>query len=265
MLFELQGRPVFATTGGVEPDAGKPLVVFLHGAGMDHSVYALQSRWFAHHGWRVLAVDFPGHGRSGGAPLTDIPSLAAWTAELVASQGGRAALVGHSMGAIVALAAAARSPERISAIGLIAVGEKMPVHSDLLAAAKAGHRDAVDMVSLWGLGGPATRGGSPSPGQWMLGATQRLLEQAPAGALHADLAACNAYTGIGEDAGRIVCPAVLALGERDMMTPAKSGAALAATITGAKAIVIPGAGHMLPIEKPAETLAALRAGLSVGA
>jgi pimeloyl-ACP methyl ester carboxylesterase len=259
MLFEVRGFATFATTGGAEPDPRKPLIVFLHGAGMDHSVFALQSRWFAHHGYRVLAVDFPGHGYSGGAPLTDIPALAAWTAELVAGQGGRAALVGHSMGALVALATAARFPERVSAIGLIGVGEKMPVHPDLLAAAKAGHRDAVDMVSLWGLGGPATRGGSPAPGQWMLGATQRLLEQAPAGALYADLAACNAYSGIGEDAGRAVCPAFLVLGERDMMTPMKSGAALAARIAGARLTVIPGAGHMLPVEKPAETLTALRA------
>jgi pimeloyl-ACP methyl ester carboxylesterase len=57
MSFEVDGKRVFATTGGHAHDPSQPLVVFLHGAGMDHSVFALQSRWFAHHGWRVLAVD----------------------------------------------------------------------------------------------------------------------------------------------------------------------------------------------------------------
>jgi pimeloyl-ACP methyl ester carboxylesterase len=176
---------------------------------------------------------------------------------LIASRGGKAVLVGHSMGALIALATAARFPESVSAIGLIGVGEKMPVHPDLLAAAKAGDHDAVDMVSIWGLGAAATRGGSPTPGQWMLGGAERLLERAPPGALYADLAACNAHAAAVADAAKVACPAVFVLGERDMMTPAKSGAALAARIAGARVTVIPGAGHMLPIERPAETLRAL--------
>ena len=258
MPFEVDGKLVFATTGGHAADPDQPLVVFLHGAGMDHSVFALQSRWFAHHGWRVLAVDLPGHGGSEGPFLTDIASLAEWTAELVTRQDGKAALVGHSMGALIALATAARFPERVSAIGLIGVGEKMPVHPDLLAAAKAGDHDAVDMVSIWGLGGAATRGGSPSPGQWMLGGASRLLERAPPGALHAGLAACIGYSGAGADAAKVACPAVFVLGERDMMTPVKSGVAHAARISAARVTVVPGAGHMLPIERPSETLRALQ-------
>ncbi len=261
MELEVQGLPVFATTGGAAHDQTQPLIVFLHGAGMDHSVFALQSRWFAHHGWRVLAVDLPGHGRSGGAPLADVPALADWTAELVATRGGRAALVGHSMGALIALATAARRPERVLGIGLIGVAEKMPVHPDLLKAAKEGRHDAVDMVAIWGLGGPATRGGNPSPGQWMLGGALRLLEQAPAGALFADLSACNAYGSGSEDAGKVACPAALVLGERDMMTPVKSGPALAARIAGAKTTVLPEAGHMMTVERPTETLSALSATL----
>jgi pimeloyl-ACP methyl ester carboxylesterase len=229
---------------------------------MDHSVFALQSRWFAHHGWRVLAVDLPGHGASEGPVLTEIGALAEWTARLVAGQGGKAALVGHSMGALIALATAARFPERVLAIGLIGVGEKMPVHPDLLAAAKADDHDAVDMVSIWGLGSTAIRGGAPSPGHWMLGGAERLLERAPAGALFADLAACNAYAKAFADAAKVTCPAVLVLGERDTMTPAKSGAALAAKIVGARVVIVPGAGHMLPVERPAETLWALSAELA---
>jgi len=133
------------------------------------------------------------------------------------------------------------------------------VSPDLLAAAEANKHDAVDMVAIWGLGASAVRGGSPAPGLWMLGGAERLLERAAPGVLHADLAACNAYGQAEADAAKVACPAALVLGERDMMTPAKSGLALAAKIAGAKATVIPGAGHTLMVEKPDETLAALKA------
>ena len=226
---------------------------------MDHSVWSLQSRWFAHHGFRVLAVDLPGHGASAGPALPDIATLAAWTAAVITSLGGKASIVGHSMGALAALATAARFAERVEAIALIAVAGKMPVHPDLLAAAKANRHDAIDMMALWGLGGPATRGGAPNPGLWMLGGVERLIERAEPGVLHADLFACNAYLEAEYDAARVKnCPAFIVLGERDMMTPAKSGLALASRIAGAKTTVISGAGHMLTVERPDETLEALK-------
>jgi pimeloyl-ACP methyl ester carboxylesterase len=128
----------------------------------------------------------------------------------------------------------------------------------LLAAAKAGDHGAVDMVAIWGLGAAATRGGAPSPGMWMLGGAERLLERAAPGVLHADLSACNAYGDAESDAPRIKCPTFFVVGERDMMTPAKSGLALAARIVGAKTTVVPGAGHMLTVERPDETLQALK-------
>ena len=52
----VEGRRVFAGTGGRPFDRGLPTVAFLHGAGMDHSVWALQSRYLAHHGRAVLAL-----------------------------------------------------------------------------------------------------------------------------------------------------------------------------------------------------------------
>ena len=258
MEMIVNGAKVFAATGGRDGPPAAPLIVFLHGAGMDHSVWALQARALAYHGFRVLAVDLPGHGASQGPPLVSVAALADWTAALISAAGGRAALVGHSMGALIALATAARHPASVAALALVGVGVRMPVHPDLLAAAKAGRRDAVDMVSLWGLGGPATRGGSPSPGLWMLGGVSRLLERAPAGVLHADLAACNAYGEAEADAARIDCPTLLLLGERDAMTPLKSGRALGEKIAGARTHVLAGAGHMPMIEKPDDTLSALR-------
>jgi pimeloyl-ACP methyl ester carboxylesterase len=261
MRLEVDGRIVFASSGGKPHEPGQPLIVFVHGAGMDHSVWALQSRWIAHHGRNVLAVDLPGHGGSDGPPLLDIGALADWTARLIAAAGApRAALVGHSMGALIAIETAARH-ERVASLTLIGVAGKMPVHPDLLDAAAAYSRDAIAMVSLWSLGAAATRGGNPAPGLWMLGETERLLERAAPGVLHADLAACDNYSGAVAAAARVRCPTTLILGERDQMTPPKMGRALALEIAGAKTIVLAGAGHMPMLERPDEILDALKEAL----
>jgi pimeloyl-ACP methyl ester carboxylesterase len=263
MKFEFDGFSVFAATGGVTHEPRQPLIVFMHGAGMDHSVWALQSRWFAHNGARVLAVDFPGHGQSAGPPLADIGALSDWTARLIEAAGAeRGALVGHSMGALVALETAARHPGRVGGLVLIGAAAKMPVHPDLLAAAKANSQDAIDMVALWGLGASAALGGNPSPGLWMLGGAERLLERAGPGVLHADLHACNAYEAGAESAAKVACPATFVLGERDQMTPLKAGRALAGQIAGARTIVLAGAGHMLMVQRPDEVRAAIGAALS---
>ena len=262
MKIQIDGSSVFAATGGARRQSDQPLIVFLHGAGMDHSVFALQSRWFAHNGARVLAVDFPGHGLSAGPPLTGIGALADWTARLIEAAGvERAFLVGHSMGALVALEAAARHPHRVAGLVLIGAAAKMPVHPDLIGAAKADSHDAIDMVSLWGLGAPATLGGNPSPGLWMFGGAERLLERAAPGVLYADLSACNAYDTGAEAARKVACPATLILGERDQMTPAKAGSGLAGLIAGARTYLLPGAGHMLTMERPDEVRDAIKAAL----
>ena len=256
MIIDLKGCDVFCAGAKGEGGVG---IVFLHGAGMDHSVYALQSRWFAGRGVATLAPDFPGHGRSEGAPPPAIADMADWVAALIETAGlDRAVLVGHSMGALVALETAARHGDLVASLGLLGAAAAMPVHPDMIASAKAGTFDAVAMVSLWGLGPHATLGGAAQPGQWMLGSCQRLLDQAPVGALAADLVACDAYRGGLDAARRVACPTVVVAGERDMMAPLKGARALAETIAAARLVTLKGAGHMMTIERPDETLDALR-------
>jgi pimeloyl-ACP methyl ester carboxylesterase len=259
MQLTVNGAATFVATGGKAFDASLPTVLFLHGAGMDHTAWAQHDRWFAHHGYNVLAPDLPGHGRSAGALLPTIAEMAGWTAALLDASGAKSArLIGHSMGSLVALETAARHPAKVSGLVLVATSSAMAVGPDLLKAAEANDHAAIDMVAIWGLGHAAGLGGSLAPGLWMHGGAQRLLERCKDGVLFNDLSACNAYQNALAAAATVKVPATLVLGERDMMTPAKAGRALAAAIAGSRTVVLRGAGHMMMAERPDELLAAMR-------
>src|ERR1700716_3200116 len=259
MQLAVKGIDTFVATGGREFDTSLPTIVLLHGAGFDHTTWALHSRWFAHHGYSVLAPDLPGHGRSSGAPLAAITDMADWTAALLDAAGAATArLVGHSMGSLIALETAARHPAKVAALSLIGTAATMTVGPDLLKAAETNDRSAIDMVSIWGLGFQAELGGSLAPGLWMHSGAQRVLEQCRPGVLFSDLSACNTYQNALSAAAQITVPTTFILGERDMMTPAKAGKTLAAALPNSRTVVLRGAGHMMMVERPDELLAALR-------
>jgi pimeloyl-ACP methyl ester carboxylesterase len=259
MRISVNGSDTFVATGGQDFDATKPGVVFIHGAGFDHSVWALHSRWFAHNGFAVLAPDLPGHGLSQGKPLGSIAEMADWIVALIAAAGLKEArLIGHSMGALVALEAAARHPDKVAGLGLVAAATAMPVSEALLSAAKANSPDAIAMMTIWGFGYRAGLGGNLMPGGWMMGGGVRVLEAAKPGVLYADLAASNAYDAKAA-AVKIKAPTTIILAEYDLMTPVRNGKALAELIPGARTVLLSGAGHMLLAEKPDEVLKALAA------
>jgi len=259
MNLTVNGNDAYVATGGRNFEPILPTVVLIHGSGFDHSAWALHSRYFAHHGFSVLVPDLPGHGRSPGPALTTITAMADWVAALLDAAGvAKAHLVGHSMGSLIALETAARHPAKVSALGLIGTAAAMTVGPDLLKAAETNDVDAVDMVSIWGLGYRAELGGSLAPGLWMHGGAQRVLQRCAPGVLFSDLSACNAYAEALTTAAKIAVPTTVILGERDMMTPAKAGKTLAAAIPHARTVVLRGAGHMMMAERPDELLAALK-------
>ena len=244
----------FAYTANHEIDPAKRTVVFIHGAGLDHSWFGLQSRYFGYHGCNVLALDLPGHGKSGGATLTSVPEMADWVIQLLdAAKVQRASLVGHSLGTLVSLECAARYPQRVERIALIATAYPMKVGEAFLDAAKRNSYDAFDMSTVWGHAPQVPLGGNPNPGMWMYGDTQARLERLGPGVLYADLKACNDYTLSGD----VKCPTLFILGRRDVMTPLRAAKGLQEKIPGAKTVVIDFSGHSLMAEAPDATLDAL--------
>ena len=248
----------FAYTGAHAIDTKKRTIVFVHGAGLDHSWFGLQSRYFAYHGCNVLALDFPGHGRSEGPPLASVEAMAQWVLDFMQSlKIEKAAVVGHSMGALVALECAARHPERVEGIALLGVTYPMKVSEAFLEAARRNEQAAFDMETIWGHAPQVPLGGNPNPGMWMYGDTLARLARLAPGVLYSDLRACNDYAAGLDSAARVRCPALLILGRRDVMTPARTAKALQETIPNAKSVIIEPSGHSLMAEAPDATLDAL--------
>ena len=259
MELALDGHEVYAATGGRPFEADKPALIFIHGAGMDHSVWVLQTRYFAHRGFAVLAPDLPGHGRSAGEALSTIAEMADWVVRLMDQLGlSKAGLIGHSMGSLIALDCAARHPDRVGQLCLLGAAPRMPVHPDLLAAAAANEHRAFGLICDWGHGPTGHFGGHRAPGLWLMGGGIRLLEQVKPGVLSNDLEACNAYLEAGERGPAVTAASLVLSGALDKMTPAKAGAKLAKLIPGADYLALAGAGHMMMLEQPDETLDALR-------
>jgi pimeloyl-ACP methyl ester carboxylesterase len=258
MQLLLNGNAAFAYTAAHEIDPAKRTIVFVHGAGLDHSWWGLQSRYFGYHGFNVLALDLPAHGRSGGPALATIGEMADWVKKVLDERGIKSAvLVGHSMGALIALEFAARFPETAERIALIGVAYPMKVSDGFLDAAKRNDQSAYDMETIWGHAPQVPFAGNPNPGMWMYGDTLARLGRLAPGVLHADLVACNSYTGGMEAAAKLKCPVQFILGARDMMTPPRGAEDLIKKIEKSKSTRIEISGHSLMAEAPDATLDAL--------
>jgi pimeloyl-ACP methyl ester carboxylesterase len=258
MEITVDGHRVYAHSGGRRFDPDGPVLLLLHGAGCDHTMWALQTRWFAHHGFSVLALDLPGHGRSEGTPPATIDDYAAWLWRAVDVLGVPAgepiAIAGHSMGSLIALAAAGVQPVRMAALVLVGTAAHMQVHPDLIAAAEANDPTAFAAIVDWGFGRAAHIGGHRAPGLWFDGGARSLLAAGRPGVLAAGLVACNAYRDGPTAAARLECPVQILVGAGDRMTPPRSIVPLVEMLTDVDVEVLPDTGHMIMLERPDETI-----------
>ena len=259
MIFLVQQQPAYVYTGGKAFDDAQPSIVFIHGAANDHSVWTLQARYFAHHGFNALAVDLPGHGRSFASAKTTIAQYADWLIGFLDNGAiDTAALVGHSMGSLIALDVAARHAPRVSQLALLGVSAPMPVADTLLDAARNRPAEAIDMLNIWGHAPQMKWGASPSPGTSTMMAYKRLLEKSEPGVLASDLAACHGFEFDNTQFSAIKAATLVLSGARDMMTPPKANAAIAKQIAGANLASLDGIGHAMMQEAPGKVLNALR-------
>ncbi len=264
----------YAYTGGKAFDASKPTLVFIHGVLNDHSVWILQTRYLAHHGFNVLAVDLPGHGRSGGDAPKSVEEAAQFIEALLDTAGiKQAGLVGHSWGSLIALETAARLKDRITRIALVGTAFPMKVSPALIEASLNEPMKALQMVNVFSR---ATLSAPPSalgPGTWVYGASMALGRRVLASntqvnIFHRGFVACDSYSNGLEAMAAVTCPVLFILGESDQMTPPRAAKGL---IDQAKAhdktftVVKVPMGHHQMSESPEETLNALKSFFGVNA
>ncbi len=263
MNYTINGHTTYAYTGGKTLDPAKPTVVFIHGVLNDHSVWILQSRWFANHGWNVLAVDLPGHCKSAGKPPATVEEAAQFIVALLDAAGvEKAALVGHSFGSLIALETAARAPARVSHLAMVGTAYPMAVSPALLDSALNAPMKAIDMVNTFSHSMLAPPPSSLGPGTWLYGGSRALMRRVLASnrevnVFHVGFNACNDYANGEAAIAAVQCPVLFLLGAADQMTPPKAARTLSAKAPSSKTVVVQ-AGHALMTEAPDEVLFALR-------
>ena len=267
MQLTVNGHTTYCYTGGKDFDASQPTAVFIHGVLNDHSVWILQTRYLAHHGWNVLAVDLPGHCRSAGEAPASVEEAADFIAALLDAAGvPRAALIGHSWGSLIALEAAARLKERVSHLVLVGTAFPMKVSPALLASALDEPEKALALVNVFSRSTLAPPPSSLGVGTWVYGASlalgRRVLASNPSvNIFHRGFKACDSYVN-GEIAiQKITCPVLFVVGAQDQMTPPKAAQGLVtAARSSGKTVQIASlaVGHHQMSEAPDATLVAIR-------
>ncbi len=265
---DIAGTSTYCYTGGKSFDPEKPTLIFLHGVLNDHSVWILQTRWLAHHGFNVLAVDLPGHGRSAGAPPASVEAGADFVQALLdAFSLERASLIGHSFGSLIALETAAREPLRTQRLAMIATAAPMAVSGALLEASRERPLEAIDMVNTFSHSTLAPPPSALGPGNWVPGSSRALMRRVLASnpetnVFHTGFVACDSYRNAVPRMAQVRCPVLFVLGERDQMTPPRASAELIAAAGERAQTVMLSAGHSLMTEAPDGVLFALRDFLS---
>ena len=267
MQLTVNGANTYCYSGGKPFDASKPTVVFIHGVLGDHSVWILQSRYLANHGWNVLAVDLPGHCRSAGEAPETVEQAAAFIAALLDAAGvQRAALVGHSWGSLIALEAASRLKERVGHLVLVGTAFPMKVSQALLDASLHEPMKALTMVNVFSRSTLAAPPSVLGPGTWVYGAGMALGRRVLASnksvnVFHRGFKACDSYANGGKAVAQITCPVLFVLGEQDQMTQPTAAQSLItkARETGRQVQVVNlPVGHHQMSETPDATLFAIR-------
>ncbi len=238
---------MFVSTGGMDFEKDKPSILLMHGSGLTHIVWSLHEQFYANQGYNVLSVDLPGHGNSEGPSLKSIEEISDWIKSLMnVLDIKKLIIIGHSQGSLVGIDFAARYPNLINSLVLVAGSYKMPVNQDLINYAEAGDEKAVLLMMKWGYeGSKAFIGGNPV--KKIINSSREIRE-----VLAVDLNACNNYKGGKESLGKINCSTLCIFGDLDKMVPLEVGNKMSSMIKNAEKKVISNCGHMIIFERAFE-------------
>jgi 3-oxoadipate enol-lactonase/4-carboxymuconolactone decarboxylase len=252
MFLHLGDTHFHAQVEGPPPNPVTLPVLMLHSIGTNLHLFDPQAAALARH-HRVVRMDLRGHGLSGVVPgEASMAALAGDALALLDALGlTRAHVVGCSIGGRIALEMAATAPDRVASLFLLDSAAEFPPPESWQArieAVRAGGMAAIAeaVMTRWVV--------DPSLASSQ-GLRRMLLGTDPAG--YAACAAALRDARAADLAGRIACPATIAVGDRDIATPPAMAAALAAMIPGAALVTIPEAAHLPSLERAEAVTAAM--------
>jgi pimeloyl-ACP methyl ester carboxylesterase len=231
-----------------------PPVVLIHGAGGSHLNWPAEVRRIP--GYRIYAVDLPGHGKSEGRGHQSISSYVQSLLEwLKAVDLNRAVFIGHSMGSATAMALTIQSPDQVLGLGLVGAGARMRVLPEVISHTTSPttfHKAVGTMVKL---------GFCDETDPRVVELAEKRMLETRHSVLHGDLLACDSFD-VMEEIGSIQKPTLVLCGAEDKLTPVRYSQFLAGTIAGSRLEILAGSGHMVMLEKPKETAAIISSFLS---
>jgi pimeloyl-ACP methyl ester carboxylesterase len=216
-------------------------LVFLHGSGGNSGAWTEQYS-VLHKAFNIAALDLPGHGKSEGSGEKDILAYVLRLKEILeVLKLERPVLVGHSLGAAIALSFAVQYPRDVSGVVAAGGGLTMPVNPDILEGFAKQPDLILDLMCKFSI----AKENRPK----LFGPLRESLGQARVDVVAGDMLACSKFDLTGE-LENIRVPVLALCGVEDKMTPPASSEKIAGSIAGAKCVLIEGAGHMAMLEKP---------------
>jgi len=216
-------------------------LLFIHGSGSNHSMWSHQYAKLRKR-YNIFALDLPGHGRSSGSGENKVENYARAVKDLLNElKLARPVIIGHSLGAAIALQMSLLYPQEIAGIVPVGGGITMPVNPLVFAGLKTNPAETIDLICKFSL--------AKENREKLLAPLQKSLAQANIEVLQGDLAACDVLDLTAEIA-KINIPVFVICGDNDKMTPPGLSEELQARVAGAKLCLIAGAGHMPMLEKP---------------
>lgn len=239
--FKVKGNKVACWVNPRDFGARAQSLLFIHGSGGDSSVWAYQYSKL-HKLFDTVAVNLPGHGKSGGHGEQDISEYTLRLKDILdVLKLDRPILIGHSLGAAIALDFSTKYPRDLSGVVAVGGGLTMPVNPDILEGFRQQPEVILDLMCKFSL----AKENRPV----FFDALRSSLGQTSIDTVAGDMLSCSKFN-LTREIKKIIVPVLVICGAEDKMTPPASSEAIASGIAGAKLVLIEGAGHMVMIEKP---------------
>lgn len=226
-------------------------LLLVHGSGLNPSYWDRVQAQLT--GIPVVAPALPGRlGAEWPARAGQARDMAAYAEAIAAVMDGegieKAVIAGQSLGGGAALELALRYPERVAGLALICTGARLRVLARVLEGLADDVKETFD--------GMVNANFGPKAADRDRVAMRRMFESTGTAQTYQDLAACNGFDQVGR-LGEIRCPALVIVGENDVVTPPKYGELLATSIRGSRLVSLDETGHGLVLERPEEVAAEL--------